>query len=435
MKNLTSHDFNMVEKIIEKYMNNINLSLRIPNEEFKLRQKKVQSILKEKNLDIGIFFWYREMPGDGIYLTGYNPTIERASGLISQEAGPIVLTGPEAGHLAKEVGEQKGVEVAFVEEFAIPGEYYEGIKYHSLKDLIKKIADHSIHKIALLTSLSLIPQKLLEMFKKAVTDNVEFIEADDILRDLRYEKSLTEFVCMEQANKIACAAVRTMLCVLKPGMRETQVAAVADFVMKSLGADSYGMETILNGGSRCRTIIGPASNRLINESEIVQIGCSPSYEGYKGISRRTVIIGDQTLRQKKFIDILSEAYQRAEDALKEVVERDLEANYVDLAAREYFAKYEIDGLNMKQFHTYSTAHGTGLTECLEPLVVGPETTSKFGKRVGIMVDVGCYGHPNDEIAGGCVENAFGKDCNKLIKWSDLPVKVSSLVGSCEIDEL
>jgi len=100
-----------------------------------------------------------------------------------------------------------------------------------------------------------------------------------------------------------------------------------------------------------------------------------------------------------------------------------------LAARNFYAQHEIDGENMKRFHTFSSAHGTGLTECLEPICVGPETREHYGYRVGIMLDVGCYGHPNDEIAGGTVENAFGKEGTTLHKWSDLPEKVSGLVGT------
>lgn len=428
MINFKSHDFNLIKRIIEEYAKKVDFSLGITNEEFKCRCKKVQSALKDRDLDLGIFFWYREMPGDGIYLTGYNPTIERASGLISQAGFPIILAGPEAGKLAQEVSKERGLKVYFVKEFAIPEEYYEGITYYSLRDIIRENVKGPIRKVGLLTNLEIFPENLLKIFKETFGSKVDIIDASDILRNQRYEKSTAEFACMKQANKIACAAVRAMLSILKPGLRESQVAAVGDFVMKSLGANGYGFETIVNSGSRCRTIIGPATNKIINEGEIVQIGCSPSYEGYKGVLRRTVIVGKQTKMQSEFINILCNAYLQAEEVLKEVVENSLSVNRIDLAARDYFAKYEIDGENMKQFHSYSSAHGTGLTECLEPLVVGPETISKYGNRVGIMLDIGCYGHPKDEIAGGCVENAFGKDGISLLEWSDLPIKVSSFVN-------
>ncbi|MDK1032549.1 MAG: M24 family metallopeptidase, partial [Planctomycetia bacterium] len=273
------------------------------------------------------------------------------------------------------------------------------------------------------------PEALLQTFKKAAGAGVEFVEADDILADFRYEKSKGEFACMEQADKIACAAVRGMLAVVQPGLRESQVAAVGDFVAKSLGADGYGFETIVTSGPRCRTIIGPATNRIIQKGEIVQVGCSPGYEGYKGISRRVVVMGKPTERQATYLGLVEEAYKRAEAALEKVVAGDLESCHVDLAPRNFYDQHEIDGENMKRFHTFSSAHGTGLTECLEPMCVGPYTKEHYGYRVGIMLDVGNYGHPNDEIAGGTVENAFGKEGTTLYKWSDLPAMVGDLVGT------
>ena len=427
---LTADDFKKIDKVIAEYERQIDLSACISTEEFKERRQKVQENLKKRDLDIGLFFWYREMPGDGIYLTGYNPTVERACGLIGQEGVPLVVGGPEAGKIAEEAAARSGARVEFAEEFQIPDEYYEGVSYKSIKDFIEEVAGKKIERMGLLTSLELIPVQLLEMFEQAIGSDVEIVTAEDILREMRYEKSIQEFVCMAQADKIASAAARAMLAVLKPGLRETQIAAVADLVMKSLGADSYGVETVVNVGDRCRTVIGPASNRVIHEGEILQIGCSPSYEGYKGVMRRVVVLGTPTARQEKYIDVLSNAYIEAEKALEDVVTNGREPKFIDLAARNHFAKHEIDGLNMKQFHTYSSAHGTGLTECLEPKVIGPDTTEPYGHRVGIMLDVGCYGHPNDEIAGGCVEGAYGKDGNKLLSWSDLPVKVGHLIGEC-----
>ena len=50
---------------------------------------------------------------------------------------------------------------------------------------------------------------------------VEVVDASDILSDLRYEKSENEFKCMEQADIIASAAVRAMLAVVRPGIRES----------------------------------------------------------------------------------------------------------------------------------------------------------------------------------------------------------------------
>lgn len=423
--NITDRDWGKVTAIIGEYEKKIDKNFKIPLEEYGERYEKVWEELKNRGIDMGFFFWYREMPGDGIYLTGYNPTIERASGVIAPGKRPLILAGPESGIMAKEVG--LDLEIGFVNEFSIPDEYYEGIERVNLNDIISEYVGHEIHKIGYLTSDDLIPAKFMNFLYESF-GKVEVVDASDILEELRYEKSENEFKCMEQADTIACAAVRAMLAVAKPGMCETEIAAVGDFTIKALGGNGFGFDTIVNAGDRCRTVIGPATNRVIKEGEIVQIGCSPSYEGYKGVCRRAFVMGERNELQKQYFACMNEAYRRAEQEIYNVCENGLPSNRIDLAARNYFASCEIAGENMKQFHFYSTCHGTGLTECLEKMVITPDKEEPYGENVGLMLDLGCYGHPDSEIAGGCVEDAYIKRGNKAYKCSDMPVDVQSLVG-------
>lgn len=423
--NLTEKDWGKVSEIVKAYERKLDKDFKIPLEEYEQRYEKVWKELEARKIDMGFFFWYREMPGDGIYLTGYNPTIERASGVIAPGKRPLLLAGPESGILSREVG--LGLETFFVNEFSIPDEYYEGVERGNLNEIISSYIGHKVERIGYLTSADLVPAQFMDFLKNGF-DGAEVVDAADILEELRYEKSENEFKCMEQADIIACAAVRAMLAVAKPGIQESEIAAVGDFTVKALGGNGYGFDTIVNSNERCRTVIGPASNRVIREGEIVQIGCSPSFEGYKGVCRRAFVMGERSEVQKQYFECMNEAYRRAEAAIYKVCEEDLPSNLIDLAARDYFATWEIDGQNMKQFHFYSTCHGTGLTECLEKMVITPFKEEKYGENVGIMLDLGCYGHPNPEIAGGCVEDAYLKRGNKAYKCSDVPVDVQELVG-------
>lgn len=417
-------DLKKVMSILTIYEKKIDKTFKIPLSEYEQRYKKVWKELEEKKIDLGFFFWYREMPGDGIYLTGYNPNIERASGIISPNKRPLILAGPESGILAKEVG--LNLETYFVNEFSIPDEYYEGVERGSLTSIISNYAG-DINRIGFMTQEDYIPAKFMN-FLKDFLGAKELVDATSILEDLRYEKSDSEFKCMEQANTIANAAVRCMLAISKPGVLETEIAAIGDFAAKMLGGTGYGFETIVNSSERCRTVIGPASNRMINEGELVQIGISPSYEGYKGVCRRTFVMGERNSLQKKYFSIMNEGFKRAEKAIYEVAENNLPSNIIDLAARDYFNTQSIEGINMRSTHFYSTCHGTGLTECLEPMVITPTKTERYGENVGIMLDLGCYGHPNKEICGGCVENAYLKRGQTIQCCTDIPVDVQELVG-------
>lgn len=422
---LDGKDWEKVTAIIEHYEGKIDKSFQIPLDEYEERYRKVWKQLEEREIDMGFFFWYREMPGDGIYLTGYNPNIERASGVISPGKRPLLLAGPESGILSKETN--LNLPTSFVDEFSIPDEYYEGIEKDKLDKVISEYVGKPIKRIAYLTAEDLIPAKFMNFLKDSFGAE-EVVDGSDILEELRYEKSMNELKCMEQADMIACASVRAMLAVVKPGIYETEVAAVGDFVIKALGGCGYGFETIVNSGKRCCTVIGPAVNKQIEEGEIVQVGCSPSYEGYKGVCRRAFVMGERSQIQKEYFDCMNESYRRAEEAVYKVCEGGLASNIIDLAARDHFASVEINGKNMKQFHMYSTCHGTGLTECNEKMVITPFDETPYGENVGIMLDLGCYGYPDEKIAGGCVEDAYHKIGNKAYKRSDVPVDVQSLVG-------
>lgn len=423
---LTSEDTAKIFRILKRYEKQLDLSKKISHTEYHTRYKKVWAELDKRNIDLGFFFWYREMPGDGLYLTGYNPNIERASGVITGGKPPMLLAGPESGILAKEVG--LGLETNFVEEFSIPDEYYEGVTCGDLPDVIRRYVGKNISTVAYMTSYDLIPAKFYDVLTHDIEKGVTVLDATDILEELRYEKSDAEFECMKQADIIACAAVRAMLAVIKPGMRESELAAVGDFAVKTLGGTGYGVETMIMSGERNRSVIGPASNKIMEQGEIIQIGISPSYEGYKGVCRRALVLGERSDVQRQYFDIMNNGYQRAVEELRNVVENDLPNNRIDLAARNYFNTQQIEGVNMKSCHFYSTCHGTGLTECLEKLVIHPEKPQHYGENVGIMLDLGVYGHPNTLICGGCVESAFFKRGRTLISLTDVPTDVQDLVG-------
>ena len=235
---LTAEDLRKVSEIVSKYEAKMDFTVGIPLPEYHERHKKVWAELEKRGIDLGFFFWYREMPGDGMYLTGYNPTIERASAVITPGRAPMLLVGPESGILSKEVG--LNLETHFVKEFSIPDEYYEGVTCDSLSEVIRNYAGRKIHKIGFMTALDIIPHSFYEVICNDIVTAPEVVDASDILADLRYEKSENEFACMRQSNMIASAAMRAMLAVVKPGMRELEVAAVGDFVIKSLGGCGYG---------------------------------------------------------------------------------------------------------------------------------------------------------------------------------------------------
>ena len=157
---ISTMEFERVMKIVKAYEGRIDKDFKIPPEEYEVRYRNVWKRLEEKEIDMGFFFWYREMPGDGIYLTGYNPTIERASGVIAPGKRPLLLAGPESGILSKEAG--LGLDTSFVNEFSIPDEYYEGVERDELNEVISRYIGHEIKRIGYMTSDDVVPAKFMD---------------------------------------------------------------------------------------------------------------------------------------------------------------------------------------------------------------------------------------------------------------------------------
>ena len=98
---LNTSDIQKVNEIISSYDSKMDISIHIPFAEYQSRFERVWEKMKEQSIDIGFFFWYREMPGDGVYLTGYNPTIERASGRDSTRETTHVISWSRIRYIIK----------------------------------------------------------------------------------------------------------------------------------------------------------------------------------------------------------------------------------------------------------------------------------------------------------------------------------------------
>ncbi|MDZ7837964.1 MAG: hypothetical protein U5N58_08425 [Actinomycetota bacterium] len=66
----------------------------------------------------------------------------------------------------------------------------------------------------------------------------EVIDATDIIFNLRYIKSQNEQNIIKASNYIATLSMKNMIENLKPGLRELEVAAYGDFIIKKMGARS-----------------------------------------------------------------------------------------------------------------------------------------------------------------------------------------------------
>lgn len=214
---------------------------------------------------------------------------------------------------------------------------------------------------------------------KALKD-VRFDPAADLVWQFRKIKSDTEVAHIRSAAAMADVGIRTAREVLKPGMRECEVVAEAEYAMRSLGSEAFAFDTIVVSGSRSTLPHGPCSTKKIQLGDLVIIDLGAVYHGYRSDITRTIVVGKPSPRQSRIFNLVLNAQEKAFKAIK----AGAKAWQVDAIARRIikrggYGKYFIHGLG----------HGVGL-DIHEPPKLAPKSKDVLSKGNVITNEPGVY---------------------------------------------
>ncbi len=179
----------------------------------------------------------------------------------------------------------------------------------------------------------------------------ELVPTSGIVEKLREVKSEEEIEIIQKAVNIAEKAYNYILGFIKPGMTEIEVANELDFYMRNLGATGVSFDTIVASGVRSAMPHGVASNKVIEEGDMVTIDFGCYYEGYASDMTRTFAVGDPGEKLKEIYAIVQEANRR----VTEVAKAGMTGAELDAVARDYITE---KGYGEQFGHT--TGHGLGL---------------------------------------------------------------------------
>jgi Xaa-Pro aminopeptidase len=407
----------MEEKMIEMSgrLPAIDTTKKIPKEEFENRVKKLQDEMDRRNIDLGIAYGSPLVPGDVIYLSGYDPHLEIAAAIVVSRTKMAVLGGPESVGCARE--SMRAGEWRYLKEFQLSWEDYPQAEFSTLREVIDEVTGgKNVKKVGLLTTRDVISLDWFELVKESAGTGAEFVDASDILAEARYIKSKNEQEMIRIANVIAAEAIKVMIGNIKPGMRELEVAAYGDYVCKSMGTYNYGYDTLVTSGERINTIIGRSGNKIIEDGDVCIFGACGRYEGYCGAPSRTIVVGGASKGQAEFLD----HGLKVHDVGVEKYAFGKPARDLDIAARELHHK-----AGWGQYQMYSSGHGTGISEAFEGRAATRFSDYDFPKNIISMVDIGLYGHP--EYFGFRHEEAYLIDDGGITrKLTGMPLKVYEL---------
>ncbi len=225
-------------------------------------------------------------------------------------------------------------------------------------------------------------------------------EAASRVERLRLIKDTDELERIRAAVALGARLFDRALEVLRPGVKEVEVAAEMELAARRAGAEAMSFPTIVASGARSALPHARASDQLIKPGAFVVCDFGVILAAYCSDQTRTVWFGKAPHEARRAYEAVREAQQVAVQAVRPGVR----VGEVDAAARKVLRKH-----GLGRYFTHSTGHGVGLEiheaprvarghqEVLQPGMVitiepGVYFPGKWGVRIEDMVAV---------TSGGC----------------------------------
>ena len=128
-----------------------------------------------------------------------------------------------------------------------------------------------------------------------------------IMNDLRAQKSQWEVECITAAQRIAESALDEVLGIIRPGMKETEIAAELTYRMMLHGGEGNSFEPICVTGAKSSMPHGVPGDNIIKEGDFITMDFGCLKYGYCSDMTRTVAVGHVTPEMEKVYNTVLEA--------------------------------------------------------------------------------------------------------------------------------
>ena len=334
------------------------------------RLQRAQTRMREQNIDAYLILTH----DDYIYFFGEDRYQPRA--IIPAQGAPIVVTF---------TGEEEEVRAILgLEDVRIFGSVGQQIK-----DVVQVMRQMAGGKETITVGVQMwfsTPAFLLNLFQKA-NPQVKVVNIAPVMDELRMIKDESEVAIMRRAGEIAAIGMKTAVETLKPGVTENRAAAEIEYAMRKAGGHGTATPVFVNSGIRSGWLHGTATDKPIENGDLVVIDLVPRYSGYCANLCRTFVVGDPTTIQQELFNTYRDAQAAGIQALKPGARiRD-----IDTAAKSVF-----DKAGYGAFYVSGMSHSIGLGFEESPAPTIHPGDSGIEIREGMTVTVG---HPVLSVPG------------------------------------
>ncbi len=201
-----------------------------------------------------------------------------------------------------------------------------------------------------------------------------------LIEQLRMVKAPEEIDVLKAAAKIADDAFEHICTYIKPGMTELQVSNELEFFMRAQGATSSSFDIIVASGLRSALPHGVASDKKIEQGDLITLDFGALYQGYVSDITRTVAVGEPSDKLKEIYQVVLDSQVLALENIKPGM-TGIEA---DAIARDY-----IKSKGYGEAFGHSTGHGIGL-EVHEGPGLSFRSETVLEPNMAVTVEPGIY---------------------------------------------
>lgn len=296
------------------------------------RLEKVSEILEEKNLDAILVSNWENI----IYLSGFatlSPR-EREAWLVISKRQAILVTDGRYIEIAKKLKSGfKIIELKLGKSFN--------------KDILPKILKQMKVKNLGFESKDL---KFYEYQNLKKILKIKLMPLLDTVEDLRKIKGPEEIKKIKKACQIADKAFEELLKIIKPGMREKEVALKLESLMCEKGADGPAFDFIIASGPNSAIPHHRTSNRKIKKGEILLLDFGAKYQNYLSDTTRCLVLNGVSSKQKNIFNLV----MKTQEKVLKKIKSGMTGKEVDRIAREEIKKAGFIP------YSHGLGHGVGL---------------------------------------------------------------------------
>jgi Xaa-Pro aminopeptidase len=320
------------------------------------RTKSLSAQIKKHKLDAILCFKAENLR----YMTGYRPLwwpisfLTRNAGIMVADKEPILF--PTSGCYERCRDSMYWMKQENIRPLATmedPGIVEEEIKKKfvpAFKELGITKGKIGIDHVSMLTLI-----KLKEAFPKA-----DFVNGDHCVLDAQVIKNSEEIKCMRASSQMAAIAMDRAIRSIRLGIRECEILAEAMHALYSNGMETPQCSLIVTSGDGTAPLRRFASDKQINQDELVFMDLGGCFNGYFSDFTRTVIFGKPNAQHKK---IYRAVYEMMNEIKRTLVPGNTNAD-VNKAARKVVVDHGFKG------HDYLglLGHSIGVTGLTYPIV-------------------------------------------------------------------